>query len=625
MRLSLSLGGTVMAAETKAYPAIAGLQGIDTDEKVNATKAKALAKAGISFVLRYLSRSEKPPSTDLTKNEADIILDSGLALMAVQHVKAGTWTPTEELGKTYGINAAAHASLCGLPAGTSVWLDLEEVEDDTDAGDVVAYCNAWFAQVKAAGYTTGIYIGSNCGLSGDDLYHKLTTERYWKSGSKVVDIPFRGYCMKQTVKKGDKLGGVKMCRDETSADAFGATPMLAGREVHRALFADLAIDVEVEADGLEATLRSLAKTHNLSEPMEALLRFRDQNDPSNTSRFWGIVNFELFSGNPRLTVFDTKNRSAQSYLCAHGEGSDPANTGYAKTFSDVTGSNCSSLGVYRCGEIYRSDKHRSVSMRLDGLQKSNLHARSRAVVVHGADYVSDAWVKKYGHIGRSDGCLAVDYRYVTDVVESLHHGSLILAWKGSMAAIEETEFEIEDVLSATEVWSEIELPDDRVEQTAEATYVDVAAQLAEEIVRMANDHRIVLARMHASGHEDSATARDNIVDTATGKAAKRSSYGSAPGGTVRLACSMLKGLLTLAEEFEIISVSELCGGEHNPGSRHYAGVAVDITSIKGQLVNIDNPFVTAFRKRCRELGATEVLGPGDKNHSTHVHAGWNRP
>jgi hypothetical protein len=25
---------------------------------------------------------------------------------------------------------------------------------------------------------------------------------------------------------------------------------------------------------------------------------------------------------------------------------------------------------------------------------------------------------------------------------------------------------------------------------------------------------------------------------------------------------------------------------------------------------------------CRSLGADEVLGPGDPDHSTHVHCGW---
>jgi hypothetical protein len=29
--------------------------------------------------------------------------------------------------------------------------------------------------------------------------------------------------------------------------------------------------------------------------------------------------------------------------------------------------------------------------------------------------------------------------------------------------------------------------------------------------------------------------------------------------------------------------------------------------------------------RCRALGATEVLGPGDQGHDDHIHAAWPRP
>ncbi|WP_206073665.1 hypothetical protein, partial [Mesorhizobium sophorae] len=129
---------------------------------------------------------------------------------------------------------------------------------------------------------------------------------------------------------------------------------------------------------------------------------------------------------------------------------------------------------------------------------------------------------------------------------------------------------------------------------------------------------------HPSGKLDSATAYRNIVDTSVDQPAARSSYGTAPGGTVRLAPPMLQGLLTLADEYTL-SISELCGGEHSKNSRHYAGCAADIVSVNGQAVSGKNRYVAALRKRCRELGATEILGPGDSGHSYHVHAGWPRP
>ena len=148
-----------------------------------------------------------------------------------------------------------------------------------------------------------------------------------------------------------------------------------------------------------------------------------------------------------------------------------------------------------------------------------------------------------------------------------------------------------------------------------------AAAIAEEIL---SSPRIKLATSHVSGVVDEANPRQNMEDTAAGHAAHRSSYGGAPGGTVALNLSMLRGLIGLAERYSF-AVSELCGGSHNPNSRHYAGVAFDVNEINGKPVRAGHPDLDAFKAMCRKLGATEVLGPGQPNHATHVHAGWPRP
>ncbi|WP_110514389.1 peptidoglycan-binding domain-containing protein [Herpetosiphon llansteffanensis] len=136
--------------------------------------------------------------------------------------------------------------------------------------------------------------------------------------------------------------------------------------------------------------------------------------------------------------------------------------------------------------------------------------------------------------------------------------------------------------------------------------------------------RIALATIHTSGVSDSATARQNIVDTANGGAARRSSYGNAPGGSVNLATSLLNGMITLSQSWSY-SVSEIAGGSHSATSRHYAGVAVDVNVINGSHVSASHPNQQSFRNKCANLGATEVLGPGDSGHSTHIHCAWPRP
>jgi hypothetical protein len=200
-------------------------------------------------------------------------------------------------------------------------------------------------------------------------------------------------------------------------------------------------------------------------------------------------------------------------------------------------------------------------------------------------------------------------------VSALTGGSLVLAWYSRATRPAAARFVADS--AADEVWSELEPPAAHLAGDASETTASLAK-------RIQQSPKIVLARGHASGVQDNATAFDNIKDTAEGRAAHRSSYGNAPGGVVNLDPRMLRGMLDLAESFSF-SVSEFCGGSHNTNSRHYAGCTADINTINGQHVGAGNPSAASFQQRCRELGATEVLGPGDAGHSTHIHAGWPRP
>lgn len=614
----------------RAEPASAGMNGFDANTKLTATTAKALKNAGFAFAIRYLSREVPQSARDLSAEELDIILDAGLAVMAVQHVAPADWTPSEALGVEFGANAATHARAIGLPEKSSVWLDLEGIAHGTPASAVIAYCNAWFREVESAGFTTGVYVGASCILSGDELYLNLKTKHYWKSGSHVPDIPHRGYCMVQHIVADDVVGGVAIDRNVTFVDAFGGAPMLVTRVpvVAVATFASslpaepvaaiapvVAANVPAAAaPGEEATLRALAASHDLSAPMETLIRFRNEHGAPGSARYWAIADFDLRSSEPRLFLFDVAENRVLSYLCAHGRGSEgPTDDGYASVFSNQPGSNCTSLGVYRCAETYNG-KH-GLSMRLDGLEVSNSNARARAVVVHGANYVSEDMIKNTGRIGRSDGCLAVENRFAADVVNALTGGSLVLAWYSKAAR--PAAAPLVAAGATDQVWSELEPP----AAQPGAAAGDTAAALAR---RIQQSPKIGLARGHFSRVQDNATAFDNINDTAEGRAAHRSSYGNAPGGTVNLDPRMLRGMFDLSETFSF-SVSEICGGSHNTNSRHYAGCTFDINVLDGHHVNADNPSAASFQQRCRELGATEVLGPGDPGHSTHIHAGWPRP
>jgi len=141
----------------------------------------------------------------------------------------------------------------------------------------------------------------------------------------------------------------------------------------------------------------------------------------------GLANFSPASKVSRLHLVDMRKRTHSSVLVAHGRGSDPAHTGFLHRFSNEPGSNCTSEGAYRTSDYYvGSHGH---SMRLDGLESTNSNARSRAIVVHGAWYVSDEMIREHGVLGRSEGCFAVSERDLAQVLDRLGPGRLIVAGK----------------------------------------------------------------------------------------------------------------------------------------------------------------------------------------------------
>lgn len=137
-----------------------------------------------------------------------------------------------------------------------------------------------------------------------------------------------------------------------------------------------------------------------------------------------VIDFTQTSNNKRMYVVDMKTGLVSRYLVAHGKGSDPNHTGIAKKFSNVEGSNMSSLGMYVTGSEY-SGKH-GRSMRLVGLEKTNDQAMERAIVVHGAWYVDP----QYTPLGRSQGCPAVEEKYIDTLISQLKGGSVYYIWAG---------------------------------------------------------------------------------------------------------------------------------------------------------------------------------------------------
>ncbi len=218
-----------MTIRCRVAQAPPGLIGFDTIDVLDDARARNYVARGFRFCVRYVPFDDRSEFVDLTAEEAQTIVDSGLGLMAVQHPLDAGWTPSRELGQGFGQSAARHAGEAGLPPGVNVWLDLEGVAVGTPAADVIAFCNAWFQQVENAGFASGVYIGANPGLSADQLYWDIRTTHYWKGGSNAeagvpADIPPRGY---QLVQRINDPGPYEFDSDFTRTDAFGGSVMWA--------------------------------------------------------------------------------------------------------------------------------------------------------------------------------------------------------------------------------------------------------------------------------------------------------------------------------------------------------------------------------------------------------------
>lgn len=139
-----------------------------------------------------------------------------------------------------------------------------------------------------------------------------------------------------------------------------------------------------------------------------------------------IVDYDLPSTTERMFVIDLKKRGmVKKVLVAHGQRSG---WNYATKFSNTHQSHQSSLGFYTTAETY--DGKYGHSLKLDGLDPSfNCEARDRAIVMHGADYVSRDFIVREGRLGRSWGCLSLTREDSKEIINTIKNGSCIYVHK----------------------------------------------------------------------------------------------------------------------------------------------------------------------------------------------------
>lgn len=184
-----------------------------------------------------------------------------------------------------------------------------------------------------------------------------------------------------------------------------------------------AASVFAAATALPALAGDPAPASLIGQARAALSKHKDR--IRNLDRM-AVADFGVHSSKPRFHIIDLQSGTTQSFLVAHGRGSDPAHTGWLKSFSNAPGSDATSEGAYVTADTYVG-KH-GLSRRVIGLEDGNSNALSRGIVIHSAWYVSEDMARGAG-IGRSEGCFALSAQDHATVMNLLGPDRLLMAVK----------------------------------------------------------------------------------------------------------------------------------------------------------------------------------------------------
>ena len=133
-----------------------------------------------------------------------------------------------------------------------------------------------------------------------------------------------------------------------------------------------------------------------------------------------VCDFSQSSSRKRMYIIDVFNRTLlyQTYV-AHGISSGRE---YANSFSNIPESHKSSLGFYVTRDTYYGSN--GLSLRIDGMDRGfNTKADERNIVIHGAPYVSERILHKYGVMGTTYGCPAIPEELTEDIIPTIKSGS----------------------------------------------------------------------------------------------------------------------------------------------------------------------------------------------------------
>ena len=213
-----------------------------------------------------------------------------------------------------------------------------------------------------------------------------------------------------------------------------------GIDPHAALLREWGLDDDVA--GLErfalTAVEALAPVSSMVKPLSSPLALEDafrsyfaykSAHPADVKKpYLYFVDYGLPSTEARGYVFDMASLSIVDgpFTVAHGRGSSTSQYGVPTRFSNASGSEATSLGLYVAQELYAFTGHsggqayHSIGLRLAGVSGAfNSNARARGVVAHGAPYVTAT------RAGRSEGCPAMEPTRAKELLPKLANGGLV--------------------------------------------------------------------------------------------------------------------------------------------------------------------------------------------------------
>lgn len=144
-----------------------------------------------------------------------------------------------------------------------------------------------------------------------------------------------------------------------------------------------------------------------------------------------LIDLGIHSGLKRFFVYDfKKNKITKSYMVSHGCGDNSWGATMSKENAPISNefdSHCSSIGKFIILDRGVSQWGIKVNYVLQGKEKTNSHARSRAIVLHSWEAISSEEVYPKG-TPEGWGCPAVSNIDMKEIDKLLKENKKVLMW-----------------------------------------------------------------------------------------------------------------------------------------------------------------------------------------------------